>query len=91
MVERDRGQYTFDMFAALAERTIKRLWIIIILLVVLLFGSNAAWIWYESQWEVTETYQEVQQDANGDGTNNFVGGNYYGTPSYQNEDENANP
>lgn len=37
------------------ERTIKRLWILAILLVVLLVGSNCAWIWRESQFvdEVT--------------------------------------
>ena len=38
------GQYTIDVLAALAERTIKRLWVIILLLVLLLFGSNLAWI-----------------------------------------------
>ena len=31
------------------ERVIKRLWIIAILLIILLVGTNGAWIWYESQ------------------------------------------
>lgn len=69
MAERE-GQYTIDILSSMAERTIKRLWILIILLVVLLFGSNAAWIWYESQWEVVET--EVTQ-TNEDGYNSFIG------------------
>ena len=55
----------------MADCTIKRLWILIILLVVLLFGSNAAWIWYERQWEVVET-TEVTQENEG-GYNNYVG------------------
>ena len=33
------------------ERTIRRLWILLLVLVVLLVGSNALWIWYESQFE----------------------------------------
>lgn len=72
-------QYTIDILASMAERTIKRLWIIIILLVVLLFGTNAAWIVYESQFETIEMSQEVEQDSEGNGTNNFIGGDYYGT------------
>lgn len=57
------------------ERTIKRLWILCIVLVVLLTGSNAFWFYYESQFEeVVETTQEVTQE-NSDGVNNFVGGN----------------
>lgn len=45
---------------ARAERTIKRLWILCILLIVLLVGTNAGWIYYESQWETAETV--VTQD-----------------------------
>ncbi len=33
---------------ARAERTQKRLWVVILLLIVLLVGSNCAWIYYES-------------------------------------------
>ena len=55
---------------ARAERSFKRLWAAIILLIVLLFGSNAGWLYYESQFEdvVTTVTQE-----NEDGYNNFIG------------------
>ena len=48
---------------ARAERTIKRLWILCILLVVLLVGSYVGFFYYESQFEdeVTTT-QEITQD-----------------------------
>lgn len=46
---------------ARAERTIKRLWILCILLVVLLVGTNVAWIVFENQWETAETV--VTQDV----------------------------
>ena len=62
------------------ERTIKRLWILCILLIALLVVTNAGWIWYESQFEdvvTTETYQDVTQDADGSGSNTFVGGDWY--------------
>ena len=51
------------------ERTIRRLWILCIILILLLAGTNAAWVWYESQFvdEVT-----VTQDNN-DGYNNYIG------------------
>lgn len=78
-------QYTIDILASMAERTIKRLWVIIILLIVLLFGTNAAWIVYESQFETIEMSQEAEQEADGDGTNNFIGGDYYG--SAESEDQ----
>ena len=51
------------------ERTIRRLWVLCIILIVLLTATNGAWIWYESQFvdEVT-----VTQD-NTDGYNNYIG------------------
>ena len=76
MAERD-SQYTIDILTAMAERTIKRLWILIILLVVLLFGTNAAWIAYESQYEGVSVTQRVEQEAD-NGVNNFVGGDFNG-------------
>lgn len=50
------------------ERTIRRLWILLIVLVVLLVGSNAIWFWYESQFEDVEITQENER-----GINNFIG------------------
>ena len=46
-----------------------------ILIIVLLVGTNAAWLYYESQWETV--YQEVTQEAD-NGANNFVGGDLIG-------------
>ena len=60
------------------ERANKRLWIIIIILIVALCGTNAAWVVYESQFEVVEesTFQTEQESESGD--NIVVGGNYNG-------------
>ena len=61
------------------ERTIKRLWILLILLIVLLVGSNVAWIAYESQFteEVVTTETEAEQETE-DGSNYVVGGDMNG-------------
>lgn len=78
------NQYSIDAIASMAERTIKRLWILIIILVLLLFGTNAAWVYYESQFETITVSQEVEQDAE-NGSNRFVGGDYYGTAESEND------
>ena len=62
---------------ASAERTAKRLWITILLLIVLLVGTNAGWIWFESQFEYSQTTQEVTQESN-HGDNSFIGGDVGG-------------
>ena len=59
---------------ARAERAAKRLWIVIILLIVMLVATNGAWIWYESQFETVETVEEyqIEQDTEGGGNNNSI-------------------
>ena len=52
------------------ERINKRLWITIILLIILLVGTNAGWIWYESQY-IEQTIEVTQENA--DGYNNYIG------------------
>lgn len=63
-------QYDIDLLSAMAERTIKRLWIIILVLIIALIGTNGAWLYYESQFETITT--EVTQE-NADGYNNYIG------------------
>lgn len=46
------------------ERTIKRLWIIVLILILLLAATNGAWIYYESQF--VDEYVEQEVDT-GDG------------------------
>lgn len=71
-----------ELAFAFLERMVKRLWITTLILIFMLVGTNAAWLYYESQWETI--YQEVTQEAD-NGTNNFVGGDVVG------ETENQNP
>ena len=72
------------------DRTIKRLWILCILLIVLLVGTNFAWIVYENQFEdIIETVQiEADQQADGDSNNYVIGGDYHGYEADSESDEN---
>ena len=58
---------------ARAERHTKALVWVVVLLIVLLVGTNAGWLWYESQYEVAEeTTTTITQDS-ADGYNNYIG------------------
>lgn len=67
---KDVPYIVFETEMARLERIIKRQFVLIILGLVLLIGTNACWMWYENQFidEVTVTQE------NGDGYNNYVDG-----------------
>ena len=45
------------------ERIIKRLWVLVLALIILLCASNAAWIWWESQFEEVKTVETYEANA----------------------------
>jgi hypothetical protein len=62
--------------------------IICLVLIILLVGSNIGWMVYESQFEEYTITQEVEQDAD-NGENNFIGGDYNGEATDQNSNQKA--
>lgn len=60
---------------ARSERHIKRLWIVLIVAVALIFVSNAAWLWAWMQYDYSaETYtEEVTVDSDDGGDANYIG------------------
>ena len=88
------SRYAFEELAARQDIANRRSHRLNILLVILLLLSWIAFILYESQFEqttiTTSESQEVEQEADGDGKNTFVGGDYYGNAaeSQNNEDNN---
>jgi len=44
------------------ERIVRRLWVSTIILMLLLVGTNAAWLWYESGFETVAIEQEITSD-----------------------------
>lgn len=74
----------YEMEQAKSERTSKRLIAVIVLLILLLVGSNIGWLIYESQFETIETTtQEVIQEAD-NGENHFIGGDIVGETDSEN-------
>lgn len=79
-----------DKDMARLERTNKRLWILLLVMLVLLVGTNAAWIYYESQFVDESWTFEANTDnggtaiANGDGEVNYYG-------ESKSDQENPNP
>ena len=69
------------------ERQLKRLWITILVLIVLLVGTNGIWIWRESQFEdvVTTTTTTIEAEQDGAGVNIVGAGDVdYGAESENN-------
>ena len=50
------------------ERTIKRLFILCLVLIFVAVGTNAYWIWYESQFEEVSTTVTQDLDAGDSGS-----------------------
>lgn len=77
-MDKDISFVAFESVCTRFERTIKRLWILVIILTVLLVGTNCAWLYYESQFQYVETSETYEADAtdggvaiaNGDGVVN---------------------
>ena len=49
------------------ERVIKRMWVLVILLIILFVASNGAWIWWESQFEKVKTVETYEANADNGG------------------------
>ena len=62
---------------ARAERLSRRLVAIVILLIILLVGSNVGWLIYESQFETVESIVEeyqIEQSAENGNNNSIING-----------------
>ena len=55
--------------------TIKKLWILILTLIILLFASNAIWIRYINQYDFSSETVTVEQDSTDGGNANYIAGN----------------
>ena len=77
--------------AARQERQIRRMWIVVLVLIGALIGTNLAWIIYENSFEEVAAIEEIIVDAE-DGNANYIGqdGNIYNGEDNSKE-ENQNP
>ncbi len=69
---------------ARAERHIKRLWIALVIAIIVIFATNIAWLYYESQFET------ISYSQDGEGLNNIntgTQGDLYGADSTNQEEK----
>lgn len=63
----------YEAMATRSERTVKRLWIALIIAILANFATNIAWLAYESQFEtITYSYEQDGEGANIMGNENEV-------------------
>lgn len=78
---KEKGNGATDVLGALVKQ-LKTMWIVIVLLIILLVGTNMAWLW------VFQSYDYVSQD--GEGYNYFnrdVDGSVYNGSESENKEE----
>lgn len=78
------SRYYFESITTKLERTIEKLWILCVILIILLVGSNGAWLYYQSQFqdEVKTETTMIEAEQDGAGVNIVGGGSItYGTTS----------
>lgn len=68
----------FESVTSRQERTIKRLWVICIILIMALLITNGLWLYWESQFEYYEVTQEIEASSDDYSDLNLttVGGDY---------------
>ena len=65
-------QYYHEAETSRLERIIKRMWVLIIIMLLALIATNGAWLYYENQFVDEET--TITQDVDsGDGETNVTG------------------
>lgn len=85
MDKKDVPYIVFESSQVRMERTNRRLWILCIFLIIAFIVTNAGWIYYESQWQISEDTNVTQDISAGDGEANIIGlGSMYGTNKAKN-------
>jgi hypothetical protein len=69
MEERNIPYIVYESTLATSERHIKRLIVALVICIALLFISNAAWLYYWSQYDYVSTEESTTYSQDGEGTN----------------------
>lgn len=69
MDDKKMSYNAYEFSLAVLERTIKRLWIALIICIAMLFVSNAIWIYCFMQYDYVDTTETTTYSQDGEGTN----------------------
>lgn len=93
---KDKALYLmWESSNARSERTNIRQWIIILVLIIALIGTNAFWIYRDSQYvDVVTTTETITQEATSDGDSDInlqnIRGDFYGGENKTDSNQNNN-
>ena len=92
MAHRDVPYLVYEATQARHERTIKRVVIALIIAIILIFVSNAIWLWAWTQYDYVSTDTSYWQDGNGvNAINTKVNGDMLNEPVLPQENESEIP
>lgn len=82
----------YDLAVAVCERTTKRLWIALIIVICMLFASNGIWLYCWIQYDYVGEEQIIEAQQDGEGVNIVGGGDIdYGSDSEDNKEQESTP
>lgn len=61
----DNQRYALDIIQGMADRTIKRLWYVVLALILVIALETGVFVWYLSQYDFYDYSEEVTQDGQG--------------------------
>jgi uncharacterized membrane protein SpoIIM required for sporulation len=70
-MEKDVPYIVYESEAARHERTVKRLLTALIITILLMVGTNMAWLYVFNQYDFSS--EEITMETNDDGNNNMLG------------------
>lgn len=92
MAHRDVPYLVYEATQARHERTIKRVVIALIIAIILIFVSNAIWLWAWTQYDYVSTDTTYWQDGGGvNAINTKVNGDMLNEPVLPQENESEIP
>lgn len=64
-MEKDVPYIVYESEAARHERTVKRLLIALLITILLMVGTNLAWLWVFNQYDISSEVYTVEAEDNG--------------------------
>ena len=64
-MEKDVPYIVYESEAARHERTVKRLLIALLITILLMVGTNLAWLWVFNQYDISSEVYTVESEDNG--------------------------
>ena len=86
-MEKDVPYIVYESEAARHERTVKRLLTALLITILLMVGTNLAWLYVFNQYDITSETVTIDNEGDAEGSNLIgAGANASGVINYESED-----